>query len=625
MNDSLAVIEPCLESERRPPGTVRSMIRRQAVYPCVGRKDTGRYCASVVQAPGATCAKCLTSSVARFGLTDDVETLGEYVLRVLSLDTETQSSVSQGSGTVWEVKRPEDLTGIERLAEELLGTVGESAELAALAEKAASYATGFLAPSTKESYKRWWLDFLAFGDRHQIPTFPSTPGVVLLYLAHTATRERRDSRGSKPLSHASLQMARAAIRRFHEAAGEDDPTDHSLIDHFLAGHGREHGVVGEGGVDPLDMERLERICAQIDSAIAEHRRDAVLVLLASDPALNLGAAQLAKLSSWVNIDLPVEPGKPAVLWVTRGTSGKGLIALEVWPAEAGDPCPVAELEAWYREREGADPVFPNQIDGRQMSKQGVAKLVKARIEQSGVGDHWPVVNGIPRLPRHARKELYEGIASPADIDIRDKAVLLNQYFILARGKEMEAFAVRDATVQDNGVVWHFDRSKKDQMGKGADIGAPAFTARPDLCPRRAYLAWLVRLERLHGKPLTGKEPAFPSLHRASDLVTAMSRDAISRMVKRRTAAAGLTGRFASHSLRKGFVEDAIGLDIAREKIAAQGRWADVKSVDDYFSGAGPLGRSNPGEAVQALAKSKEERATDAGAGKEEAHTGPGRR
>ncbi len=113
-------------------------------------------------------------------------------------------------------------------------------------------------------------------------------------------------------------------------------------------------------------------------------------------------------------------------------------------------------------------------------------------------------------------------------------------------------------------------------------------------PRVAWLAWRERLERLHGRPLEGTEPAYPVMDHGSDFSRSLTRDAISRVIKRRTKAAGVEGRFSSHSPRKGFVEDALDLDVRGERIARQGRWRDIKSIDDYYEAAGEPGQNESG-------------------------------
>lgn len=81
-----------------------------------------------------------------------------------------------------------------------------------------------------------------------------------------------------------------------------------------------------------------------------------------------------------------------------------------------------------------------------------------------------------------------------------------------------------------------------------------------------------------------------------DRLEAITRDGESQIVERAARAAGLVGDYASHSLRAGFVTDALDAGVTREQVQRHGRWINIGSIDPYFRKTLVWGPSTPSDA-----------------------------
>ncbi|MGH9152636.1 MAG: hypothetical protein ACRD03_09610 [Acidimicrobiales bacterium] len=58
---------------------------------------------------------------------------------------------------------------------------------------------------------------------------------------------------------------------------------------------------------------------------------------------------------------------------------------------------------------------------------------------------------------------------------------------------------------------------------------------------------------------------------------------------------GRAGNYASHSLRAGFVTDALDAGATREQVQRHGRWTNIRSIDPYYRKTEVWGRNNPSQ------------------------------
>lgn len=114
----------------------------------------------------------------------------------------------------------------------------------------------------------------------------------------------------------------------------------------------------------------------------------------------------------------------------------------------------------------------------------------------------------------------------------------------------------------------------------------------------ALAAWLAAAPATTG-------PLFRRLHRGGTVgTTALTGDAVARMVQRRARLAGLNGDWAAHSLRSGFVTEAGRQGVPLGEVMAMTEHRGVSTVMSYFQ-AGSLLASRASALLSPLAESLE--------------------
>lgn len=161
----------------------------------------------------------------------------------------------------------------------------------------------------------------------------------------------------------------------------------------------------------------------------------------------------------------------------------------------------------------------------------------------------------------------------------------------------------DARVVDQAVEWRVRHAKNDQLGKGEIVGA-ARNPNPLLCSAAALSEWRAACLTLLGRRINTDDPIFIRLDRQVEApVESLTRDGAAQVVKRAAKSAALDGNYASHSLRAGFVTDALDAGATREQVQRHGRWANVRSIDPYYRKTDIWGLSNPSQRLSQLGSS----------------------
>ncbi|MFC4604472.1 integrase [Rhodococcus kronopolitis] len=196
---------------------------------------------------------------------------------------------------------------------------------------------------------------------------------------------------------------------------------------------------------------------------------------------------------------------------------------------------------------------------------------------------------------------------------RDAALLLIGLTGAMRRSELASLAVADvAPHRADGLYVTIRRSKTDQAAAGRTVTLPYGTA-PVTCPVCSYWRWREVLDawdadgkagvsRLLAEPESGPldhrcrgmlgrpEPTSRSLfrpvHRTGALgANALSGQAIASMIQRRASAAGYSEEFVArlggHSLRAGFVTQAVRNDASAEQIMTQSGHTDQRMIAIY--------------------------------------------
>jgi integrase len=144
------------------------------------------------------------------------------------------------------------------------------------------------------------------------------------------------------------------------------------------------------------------------------------------------------------------------------------------------------------------------------------------------------------------------------MDLRDRAILLLTFAIAGRRSEVAALNVEDLRFEPSGLVVTIRRAKTDQSGAGREIGVP-FVADRELCAVRAVKAWLTESKITSGAQGNALFRTFAIAGRGRPRTMTGNRidgRDVARLVQRVTRKARLTGDFAAHSLRAGFITTA---------------------------------------------------------------------
>jgi site-specific recombinase XerD len=159
------------------------------------------------------------------------------------------------------------------------------------------------------------------------------------------------------------------------------------------------------------------------------------------------------------------------------------------------------------------------------------------------------------------------------VGLRDRALLLTGFAGALRRSELAAIDLKDLERHAKGFILTLPRSKTDQEGKGQTVIIPNGAR---LKPVKAIDAWVAAAQIVDG-------PLFREVDRHGNVgKKALSDRSVARIVKRCAAAAGLNPEvFSGHSLRAGFVTQALLDDVDPLKIMKQTRHEKVDTLAGY--------------------------------------------
>ena len=168
--------------------------------------------------------------------------------------------------------------------------------------------------------------------------------------------------------------------------------------------------------------------------------------------------------------------------------------------------------------------------------------------------------------------------------LRDRALLLLGFAGALRRSELVALNVDNVQFNEEGMVLHLRRSKTDQAGLGRDIAIPRVRGR--YCPCRCLSDWLKVSGITAGavfRPVNRYEQVLP--HR-------LSAQSVALVIKRHTLRVGLDpALYAGHSLRAGFVTNAVQRGASAASICAQTGHRSDAMMQRYVR-AGQMFRDN---------------------------------
>lgn len=268
-----------------------------------------------------------------------------------------------------------------------------SEELTGLVERAVTYAKSTNSARTLETYARDFARFVAWADGRSLPSMPTSPEIVAVYLAAMAdgavrvdwkARGGRPHTSTRPKKYATIQLAYNAIVATHLAAGHDWPHAHPLIVRVMRGIRRTLGTTQKKAA-ALSVDDLHAMLAACSSDLAGTRNRALL---------SIGFFAALRRSELVAIDISevrVEP-RGLIVRIRESKGDQTAIGEDIAlpPAKDKTVCPVRLFKAWLKAsgiKEG--PLF-RRIDKAghlgvyALTPQTVGLLVKRLADEAGL-------------------------------------------------------------------------------------------------------------------------------------------------------------------------------------------------------------------------------------------------
>lgn len=257
-------------------------------------------------------------------------------------------------------------------------------ELRFLQEQQAKLVLSSDAPNTLKAYSRCWRNFTRWCRNWRRDSLPTCPQALCEFVTWGAQLRKP---AYKP---ATLQLAVAAIRRFHKDAGYADPVDDS-VRAVITGVVRQAARAGMrpelAGKKHLTVEQLKEICRSLGDSPVD-MRDRVVLLVGFVSALR--RSDLSRLdASQVHFDTRVR------LWVPFSKSDQAGAGRDVFLDAATDPvvCPIRALEAWRKARLDYFGYFRGPLllgltprgalQHAPLSAPGICRILQKRLQDIG--------------------------------------------------------------------------------------------------------------------------------------------------------------------------------------------------------------------------------------------------
>jgi site-specific recombinase XerD len=254
-----------------------------------------------------------------------------------------------------------------------------------LIQKAQTFVASAKAPATLKAYRNDWRDFESWCRAHQLPSLPSTPETVALYIADRAST----------LASGTITRRLTSITKAHQAARyADSPatTRHFIVGETLKGIRRTLGTA-QKGKDPL-------LTADIRKIVAARRKD---LLGLRDCALTLvgfaGGFRRSELACINIYDLKFSADGVTVNLRKSKTDQEGAGREVGLPfGSSQKTCPVRALRRWLAAAKISEgPIFRSvgrygHLSPRGLHQDSIGKLLKraaarANLKVDAIGGH----------------------------------------------------------------------------------------------------------------------------------------------------------------------------------------------------------------------------------------------
>jgi integrase len=303
-------------------------------------------------------------------------------------------------------------------------------------------------------------------------------------------------------------------------------------------------------VTPAELARIGR---QLDHSKAKNTRRAY-------------AADLRKWRSWCH-----RRGVPSI-----PASVESLVLFVSEQAAVSRPTTIERCLSAIAEAHELAGVPREQVPTRntkvRLILSGVKRCDGRRVTKKAAAD------------RALLKRIIESLPSTL-IGLRDKALFLVGFCGAFRRSEFVKIRVEDLEWFPDGAVVHLGRTKTDQEGTSSDVPIRFFPEEPEMCPLTTLRAWLTAAGITSGFVFRGECLNEPGKLRD----TPLSADWLGRRLKTCIALLGLDARaYGAHSLRAGFVTQAVANGASIPEIQAVTRHRDPRTVMGYFRAVDPF-------------------------------------
>src|SRR4051794_21010216 len=246
--------------------------------------------------------------------------------------------------------------------------------LAHTIEQARAYAAASRSANTRRAYRADWHDFTTWCDGHHLPSLPTTPATLALYLTEQAERYKV----------ATIERRLVSINQAHKLAGYDAPTCAGQVRTILKGIRRTKGTAQTTkapAVVPILIAMVETLPETIIGI-----RDRALLLV--------GFAGAFRRSELVSLDVAdvqfAEEG--VVVQLRRSKTDQEGAGRRIWiPYGVREAtCPVVALESWLDAASVTDgPLFRplnrwGHVQAERLSDKAVARVVKKAAQAAGL-------------------------------------------------------------------------------------------------------------------------------------------------------------------------------------------------------------------------------------------------
>jgi integrase len=260
-----------------------------------------------------------------------------------------------------------------------LSVPAQGRDLEPLLAEATKFLSAAKARSTREAYASDVGDFAAFCQAHSLPSLPSTPQAVALYITQLASR----------MTVATIRRRLAAINYTHREAGyADSPAsakNHFIVREVLNGIRRTRGTA-QHGAEPLLADGVKRIAAACPDTLLGIR-DRALVLCGFS-----GAFRRSELTRILEVDDLTFTPQGLYIRLPRSKTDQeqaGRI-VAIGFGEHGETCPIRALRAWLNAANiSGGPVFravdlKGRVSATALYPRSISKILKRAARRAGM-------------------------------------------------------------------------------------------------------------------------------------------------------------------------------------------------------------------------------------------------